>query len=97
MQNACKPFSLQGFMLIGVTGFEPATFGSQNRRSSQTELHPALLFCFATLLGQKQWDGYQNSFIRRCQTKQSRHTVTHRVGVQNCFDSVAAVVMLMPR
>jgi hypothetical protein len=29
--------------LVGVTGFEPATSWSQTTRSSQAELHPAVL------------------------------------------------------
>ena len=35
-----KPALRQVFLLVGATGFEPATFWSQTRRSSQAELRP---------------------------------------------------------
>jgi hypothetical protein len=41
-----EPFVIQ----VGVTGFEPAAFWSQTRRSSQTELHPAFVSCHWSLV-----------------------------------------------
>ena len=36
--------------MIGVTGLGPATFWSQTRRSSQTELHPVISACHSDFL-----------------------------------------------
>ena len=39
----------KNILLVGVTGFEPATSWSQTRRSSQAEPHPVVQFSFLSL------------------------------------------------
>ena len=44
MQKALQTICLQGFLDVGLKGFEPSTSASRTQRSSQAELQPEVGF-----------------------------------------------------